>query len=294
MAEKDYKENLAALALDSLDENERRELDALLAEDAQLRAEFDGLRETAAALSFAAEPLEPSAEVRSRILEKIKQTPQTEKPKFTVIEGGKNKSTEKAVPAVVTEFGGMVTSRPGFWSRAAGVVAVAASIAVVILAYSLINTTRQNAQARTQIAELNQRITEAEQNLTKTSGELAQIRAERELLASPQTIVAALGGTENSPQARARLVFDKQTGKAFLYVEGLPDAPAGKAYQIWWISDPTKPAPGGTFKTHNNGKGELRDQIPSKDLNAGVFAVTLEPEGGSDAPTSKPYLISKL
>ena len=114
MAEKDYKENLAAHALDALDEHERRELDALLAGDAQLRAEFHGLRETATALSFAAEPLEPPAEIRSRILEKIKQTPQTEKPKFTVIEGGKNKSTEKAVPAVVTEFGGMVTSRPSF------------------------------------------------------------------------------------------------------------------------------------------------------------------------------------
>ena len=294
MAEKDYKENLAAHALGALDENERREFDALLTEDASLRAEFDGLRETATALSFAAEPLEPPAEVRLRILEKIKQTPQTEKTKFTVIEGGKNKSTEKAVPAVVTEFGGIVTPRPKFWSRAAGIVAVAASIAVVILAYSLINTTRQNAQARTQIAELNQKLSEAEQNLNKTSGELAQIRAERELLASPQTIVAALGGTENSPQARARLVFDKQTGKAFLYVENLPDAPAGKTYQIWWISDPTKPAPGGTFKTADNGKGELRDQIPAKDLNAGVFAVTLEPEGGSQSPSSKPYLISKL
>lgn len=290
MAEKDYKENLVAHALDSLDENERRELDALLADDALLRAEFDELRETAAALSFAAEPLEPSANVRSRIFEKIRQTPQIEKPKFTVIEGGKNKSAAKEpVTFTIAEARGR-----GFWNTFSKVVAVAASIAVIILAYSLINATRQNARAQAEIAGLNQRITQTEQNLNKTSGELAQIRAEREMLASPQTIVASLGGTENSPQARARLVFDKQTGKAFLYVEGLPDAPAGKAYQIWWISDPTKPAPGGTFKTHDNGKGELRDQIPSKDLNAGVFAVTLEPEGGSDAPTSKPYLVSKL
>lgn len=294
MAEKDYKESLAAHALDALDENERRELDSLLAEDASLRADFAGLRETAAALSFAAEPLEPSAEVRSRILEKIKQTPQTEKPKFTVIEGGKNKYSVKAVPAFENESAVEIPRRAGFWNVLPKVVAAAASIAVLILAYSLVNALRQNAYARTQIAELNQKLVEAEQNLNKTSSELAQIRAEREMLASPQTIVAALDGTENSPQARARLVFDKQTGKAFLYVEGLPDAPAGKAYQIWWISDPTKPAPGGTFKTHDNGKGELRDQIPSKDLNAGVFAVTLEPESGSDAPTSKPYLISKL
>ena len=294
MTEKNYKENLAAHALDSLDENERRELDALLNEDSLLRAEFDALRETAATLSFAAEPLEPSPEVRSRILERIKQTPQTEKPKFTVIEGGKNKSSVNSVPKVENERTAPISKRGSFWNTLSKVVAVAASVAVVVLAYSLLNATRQNARAQSEIAGLNQRITQAEQSLNKTSGELAQIRAEREILASPQTIIAALGGTENSPQARARLVFDKQTGKAFLYVEGLPDAPAGKAYQIWWISDPKNPAPGGTFKTHDNGKGELRDQIPSKDLNAGVFAVTLEPESGSNAPTSKPYLISKL
>lgn len=290
MTEEEYKENLAAHALDALDETERREIAARLDEDASLRAEFDELRETAAALSFAVETLEPSPELRSRILERIKQTPQTEKPKFTVIEGGKNKSSVKDV----STFPVAETRTRGFWSRAASVVAIAASIAVVILAYSLINSLRQNADSQAQIAALNQRVREAEQRVEQTSGELAQIRAERELLASPQTIVASLAGTENSPQAKARLVFDKQTGKAFLYVEGLPDAPQGKAYQIWWISDPTKPAPGGTFKTHDNGKGELRDQIPPKDLNAGVFAVTLEPESGSQSPTSKPYLISKL
>lgn len=295
MTQEQQKEILAAHALDALDEKERHEIDVLLADDASLRDEFDGLRETAAALSFAAEPLEPSAALRSRILEQIKQTPQNERPKFTVVQGGNNSGVAaKNVPSVVSEFGGAVTSRPSFWSRAASVVAVAASIAVLILAFSLFNSSRQNARAQTQIAELNQRVVEAEQRLEKTSGELAQIRSERELLASPQTIVAALGGTENSPQARARLVFDKQTGKAYLYVENLPDAPQGKAYQIWWISDPTKPAPGGTFHTTDSGKGELRDQIPAKDLNAGVFAVTLEPEGGSQAPSSKPYLISKL
>lgn len=290
MTEDQYKENLAAHALDALDENERRKLDARLAEDASSRSEFNELRETAAALSFAAVALEPSAELRVRILDKIKQTPQTEKPKFTVIEGGNNRGgAGNAVPVLSAET---VGRKSGFWSLAPKILAAAASIAVVVLAFSLYNATRRNADAQNEIAALNQRVQEAEQKAAQTSNELAQIRAERELLASPQTIVASLAGTENSPQARARLVFDKQTGKAFLYVENLPDEPKGKAYQIWWISDPTKPAPGGTFHTHNNGKGELRDQIPPQNLNAGVFAVTLEPEGGSQNPTSKPYLIS--
>lgn len=61
MTEQEYRDNLAAHALGALDENERRELDAALAEDAKYCADFDALRETAAALSFAVEPLEQLA-----------------------------------------------------------------------------------------------------------------------------------------------------------------------------------------------------------------------------------------
>jgi anti-sigma-K factor RskA len=283
-----YKENLAAYALDALDENERREFEARLAEDAALRAELKDIRETASALAFAAEPLEPSDAVRNRILEKIRQAPKTEKPRFTVIEGGNRGKTGKVVPAFVD---GTAVRKNRFWYVIPKIAAVAASLAVIVLAYSLFNATRQNAASQAEIAALKQRVQQAELQAAETSEELAQIRAERELLASPQTVVASLAGTKNSPKARARLVFDKQTGNAFLYVEDLPDAPAGKAYQIWWITDPTKPAPGKTFKTHGH-KGELHDQIPPQDLNAGIFAVTLEPENGSQNPTGEQYLIS--
>jgi anti-sigma-K factor RskA len=98
-------------------------------------------------------------------------------------------------------------------------------------------------------------------------------------------------GTETSPTAKARLVFDNKTGKALLFVENLPDAPKGKTYQVWFISDPTKPTPGHTFETGANGKAELRDQIPANSLNSTIFAVTLEPVGGSAAPTGEKYLL---
>ena len=293
MSNEEYKAILAAHALGALDEKESREIDAALAVDESLRAEFEELRATSAALIYTSEPAEPSSGVRAQILQKIKQTPQDSRPKFTVISGGDSRMAKSTAVFGSKPTEVLPTAKRGFWSYVPGVVAAAASIAVLILTYALVNATRQNAQAQTQIAELNRKNSENEQKLNQTSGELARIRSERELLGSPTTIVASLAGTENSPQARARLVFDKQTGKAMLFVEGLPDAPQGKAYQIWWISDPTHPTPGGTFKPHDNGKGELRDQIPAQNLNAGVFAVTLEPETGSPSPTTKPYLISK-
>ena len=68
-------------------------------------------------------------------------------------------------------------------------------------------------------------------------------------------------------------------------------APAGKAYQLWFIKDGKK-MPGNVFKTDPSGSGTLKDQMPAEALSAVVFAITLEPENGVPAPTGAIYLVS--
>ena len=292
MTQEEYKELLAGHALGALEKDQARELEERLAADPELRAEFESFCETAALLVHATNFAEPSAGLRSLILEEIKQTPQTRTSKLTLVDGSSTART-KAVPQSSSE---VVKSLPRrrFREYVSTATAVAAVIAVAVLAFSLYNSVRENRTARAQIVELNQRVSDTERQLNETSTQLARMQAERELLASPESAIATLAGTGETPTAKARLVFDPKTGRAMLFVEGLPHAPQGKAYQIWWITDPSKPAPGSTFETDNSGKGVLRDQIPSEFLRASTFAVTLEPETGSPAPTSKPYLISKL
>ena len=194
-------------------------------------------------------------------------------------------------PSNVVQFAPRSTRN--VWNYASGIGAIAASIIAVFLGISLYNQSQNNRVKSDQLAELNQKLSASEQKLIDAQMQLERERQEREFLGSPSTIVASLAGTETSPTAKARLVFDKTTGKALLFVENLPDAPQGKAYQIWFISDPTKPTPGHTFETRANGKAELRDQIPANSLNSTIFAVTLEPVGGSAAPTGEKYLLSR-
>ena len=73
--------------------------------------------------------------------------------------------------------------------------------------------------------------------------------------------------------------------------KGLPLAPAGKAYQLWFIAG-GRPIPGKVFSAAPSGDGALNDQIPPVALNNAVFAITLEPEGGVQAPTGAIYLRS--
>lgn len=129
------------------------------------------------------------------------------------------------------------------------------------------------------------------QRKNEMEAELAREREARELLTAPDASVVALAGTETAPQARARLAYDRSTGRAMLFAYDLPPAPAGKAYQLWFITPDGRVLPGGVFSTDTSGRAEMRDQIPADGRNAQTFAVTLEPAGGVKVATGAKYLL---
>ncbi|HYP54477.1 MAG TPA: anti-sigma factor, partial [Pyrinomonadaceae bacterium] len=105
---------------------------------------------------------------------------------------------------------------------------------------------------------------------------------------------ATLAGSKLAPGAHGRVTFDPRTGRALLVASDLPPAPAGKAYQLWFIKGAAPPVPGRVFQTDASGRGSLRDQAPPRGLDADTFAVTLEPEQGVTAPTGQIYLVGKI
>ena len=103
--------------------------------------------------------------------------------------------------------------------------------------------------------------------------------------------MAELAGTKDAPSAHAMLAVDSKSGHAMLMAKGLPQAPAGKAYQLWFIAG-TRPIPGKVFKPDPSGNAMLDDQLPAAALNAATFAVTLEPQNGVPTPTGSMYLLT--
>ena len=71
-------------------------------------------------------------------------------------------------------------------------------------------------------------------------------------------------------------------------VVGLPDAPEGRTYQLWLMDDGT-PVSAGVFDTED-GVAVLDVAQPVEDYQGA--AVTIEPEGGVDQPTTEPILQS--
>ena len=103
-----------------------------------------------------------------------------------------------------------------------------------------------------------------------------------DILADPDARIHALDG------ANGRLVVT-ETGEAALVVAGLPRAPEGKTYEAWVIAG-DEPQPAGLF----DGKAARDVVLLSRPVppQASV-AVTIEPAGGSQAPTSTPIFSTR-
>ncbi|HXN09053.1 MAG TPA: anti-sigma factor [Candidatus Acidoferrales bacterium] len=77
-----------------------------------------------------------------------------------------------------------------------------------------------------------------------------------------------------------------------MQINGLAALPAGKQYQAWVIPPGGAPKPEPVFSADPNGSGSI--DIPSAPIKGALVAITVEPAGGSQQPTSKPFLVAKI
>ena len=123
------------------------------------------------------------------------------------------------------------------------------------------------------------------------SNELDDARAALERERATGAILVDPDARKVSLQAGdGQLVVNPQ-GQAVLVLDGLDPAPAGKTYEMWIV-------PGGDIgRAHRAGVFPGRDGAEIEGLDgvvrAGdVVAVTVEPAGGVDAPTTSPIVAS--
>ena len=122
-------------------------------------------------------------------------------------------------------------------------------------------------------------------------GELQDLQGRvANLQESPQSRMVALEGTGDAPQQGHAEVMILDDDRAVLMAEDMPRAPEGRTYQIWVIEGDV-PEPGGLFEP----RGESVAAVVEKPLDEGdVIAVTIEPAGGSQQPTTDPLMTAKL
>jgi hypothetical protein len=125
--------------------------------------------------------------------------------------------------------------------------------------------------------------------LRRQTIELTQLNEAFAILSGPSTVEVSFG---QGPKGK---VYIERSRGLLLIASNLPPAPAGKVYEMWTIpkGPGAKPSPAGLFQSDASGAA-IHLQRGPVDPNLGVVAVTLENEGGAQAPTSTPIIVAAL
>jgi hypothetical protein len=139
--------------------------------------------------------------------------------------------------------------------------------------------TRQVAATR---AEADRQIAEARQAAVK-----AQIVSS--VLAAPDLIRYNVTGADHAAGAYGQVLWSRSRGLV-LSASRLPAAPAGKTYHVWFNTN-AAPVSVGSFAPDSEGRATLVTENPANvPVPVTAISVTLEPAGGTTAPSGPPVL----
>ncbi|MGR0220991.1 anti-sigma factor [Agromyces sp. ZXT2-6] len=288
---------LAAYALDAVTDEERAIVERHLAESPEARAEVDAYREAAVGLAGEAPPVAPPPSLRASILDRLDDAPQVGAPS-----GAVDAVTDAAAPAphvavgdvastpveallpppamplapigpapVATPAEAMAPVGAGPAERAArrrwfqrpGAILASAAAAVLLIAGAVVGL-----------------------NWAGTAGWGAQrdVQAVASADDAQTATVEAAGGGE------VTVVWSEQLGRSAILAEGLPDVGADETYELWYIDasgDELAATPAGLFDPDGGAAYVVLDGEFEPGL---LIGITVEPAGGSEAPTSAPIV----
>jgi len=250
-------------ALGALTDEERAQVDAYVATDADARARLNDAIRATAALPYAARPIAPRSQTKQAVLTRV-----------TADAPARRASARVPFSAKVARL----LDRPA-WRIAMPLVALAGLIVAVIVGVWAISLNNEISQLRAEQAALQR-----------------ELLTQREVLAQvavPQSQAMAIAGTQLQPNAHGQMIANPNSNSGVLIVADLAPLPSGKVYQFWLIKG-NKPVSAGLFSVDAQGRGLLPVSTSEPIGSFDAIGVSIEPEGGSPQPTGEIVMLSKL
>ena len=120
-----------------------------------------------------------------------------------------------------------------------------------------------------------------------------QIKSANSTVAAQKMMVADLMNRDSKRFEVADGEVVMHGDRIYIAMHGMPMPPKGRVYQAWMLHNGAKEmTPGATFMPDRSGVAVV--SLPPHASSFAAVAVSIEPEGGSKAPTSKPEFVVKL
>ncbi len=241
---------------------------ALESRDEELNKIFLDIKKIVLHLPLASKMVEPSLEVKRKILSRIEHG--------IAAETTHQKSLKLQEGFLEKLAGYLWLNKPRF--------AFAVTLILIVIIASLISY----------VFNLNETIETQQNQIALFENDAEKNKELLNILTSKEIEVVIMNGLEVNPSGYGKIIWDPDRKIAMLQISNLPAVAKDKDYQLWVIKE-NKPISAGVFsveqKTENFYKIENLAEVNKSLINA--FAVTLEPKGGVPQPTGEMYLLGK-
>ncbi|MEO9483145.1 MAG: anti-sigma factor [Ekhidna sp.] len=245
---------LEAYVMDQLSSAERAEVEAAAAEHSQIKDELEKIELSMESLAFAT-AVTPPSDIKEKLMGQIGSEPEKEAPVVEMKpEGSFNVLKFAAAASIIAALGSAIMAM-NYWNK------------------------WQSAEDRlsTLIAQ-NEQFAE---NYNQVNQQLGDIQNAVAIMNNSAYKRVTMNGTDNAPESLATVYWNEATSDVYLSIQSLKELSQDQQYQLWAIID-GKPVDVGVFDPGND---NLLVQMKNIGANAAVFAVTIEPRGGSENPS---------
>lgn len=246
-AHEQFAEDLALHALGALQGSEKHAIEQHLAECSPCRSEFSEMQADAALLALSAAGPAPSLRVRENLLKATAPEPQR------VIQ---------------------IVSRRRPWALAFAFSAAAILALIAAFLWS------ENRVLKETLADVTHGLSEQQDQLTQAQDLVNTLTSQE---SHRITLVAA----KSVPQPQGKVFYLANKAHLVFLASNMAPLPPDRIYELWLIPVTGAPIPAGLFKADAHGSGSIVNPPLRAGVEAKAFAITVEPETGSAAPTSQ-------
>jgi anti-sigma-K factor RskA len=272
MIDEDRQDLAIAYVLGALDPRAEGTFEAALAEDAELRAFTNEMRDAAAGLAHTASRQLPPPELRERILSTIRAEA------AAVTTPSISTRTSTTTTRVPEQKSGGVSILP--WAIAAG---FALSTGALWFERDQLRTEYEG--LRKEAVVLRDKDTKGKERIAALNKEVDDLKKQDDLA---QVRIASLTSKlEPFANASAVIVWDAERHRGVVKLVNVPPPASGKDYQLWVIDEkrPEHPVSAGVVPMAAAGATRMPFTTTQPIEKAQMFAISVEPAGGMPKPT---------